>query len=145
MDSVQYILNNKGSNIHTVPASATVLEATRLMNRHKVGAVIVMDGDRIAGIFTERDVLSRVVAQERQPSQVLIEDVMTRDIVCCGPDTDIDDASSIMRDKRIRHLPVCDEAGNLLGMVSIGDLNAYYASAQQTEIHFLHDYIYGRV
>lgn len=145
MDSVQYILNNKGSHIHAVSAATTVLDATRLMNSHKVGAVIVMDGDRIAGIFTERDVLTRVVAQELQPSQVTVGEAMTRDIVCCGPDTDIDDASSILRDKRIRHLPVCDDAGNLMGMISIGDLNAYYASAQQTEIHFLHDYIYGRV
>ena len=145
MDSVQYILANKGSLIHTVPASTTVLEATRLMNRFKVGALVVMEEDRIAGIFTERDVLTRVIAQELSPGEVRVGDAMTRDIVCCGPDTDIDDASSIMRDKRIRHLPVCDDAGHLMGMISIGDLNAYYASAQQTEIRFLHDYVYGRV
>jgi CBS domain-containing protein len=145
MDSVQYILANKGSHIYTIPATATVLEATRLMNRHKIGALVVLENDHIAGIFSERDVLTRVLAQELSPRDVRVGDAMTRDIVCCGPDTDIEDASSIMRDKRVRHLPVCDEAGNLMGMISIGDLNAYYASAQQAEIRFLHDYVYGRV
>lgn len=144
MDSVQFILNSKGSLIHTICGAATVLEATQLMNRHKIGALVVMDDDRITGIFTERDVLRRVVAEELPPSETRVEQVMTRDIVCCSPDTDIEDASSIMRDRRIRHLPVCDDAGRLLGLISIGDLNAYHASAQQAQIRFLHDYVYGR-
>lgn len=145
MDAVLFILRNKGSLIHSVPPTATVLEATRLMNDHHVGAVMVMDGDNPVGIFTERDVLTRIVAADLAPADVPVADVMTREVVCCSPDTDIKDASRIMRDRRLRHLPVCDgNDGKLLGIISIGDLNAYHASSQEAEIHFLHDYVFGR-
>jgi CBS-domain-containing membrane protein len=70
--------------------------------------------------------------------------VMTRDVVCCPPEADIDEASRIMRDRRVRHLPVCDGDGSLLGVISIGDLNAYHASTQEAQIHFLNEYVYGR-
>ena len=144
MPTVKDILVEKGSQVHRIAASATVLEATRAMNDQQIGALVVMDGPRIAGIFTERDVLRRVVAEERQPSQVSVGEVMTLNVVCCRPDTDIDEASRIMRDRRIRHLPVADESGHLLGMISIGDLNAFHASTQEAKIHFLSDYVYGR-
>lgn len=144
MDCVQHILRNKGSHVHTVAATATVLEATREMNHHGIGALIVMDGERIAGILTERDVLRKVVAEDLPPSRLIVSQVMSRDIIYCAPETDIDDASQIMRGQRIRHLPVCDGDGRLLGLVSIGDLNAYYASSKDVQIQHLHDYVYGR-
>jgi CBS domain-containing protein len=144
MPSVQDILAVKGSAVYTIPASATVLEATLVMNEQKIGSLVVMDEDRVAGIFTERDVLRRVVAQALQPAIIRLEQVMTSEVVCCRPDMDIDEASRIMRDRRIRHLPVCDENGRLLGVISIGDLNAYHASSQEAHIHFLHDYMFGR-
>ena len=140
----QEILAGKGSMVHTVPAAMTVLEATRLMNQHKIGAVVVLEGGRVAGMFTERDVLSRVVAMEISPSRARIGEVMTRDIVCCEPQDDIDDVSRVMRDRRIRHLPVVNPQGELLGLISIGDINAYHASSQESQIHLLKDYVYGR-
>jgi len=145
MELVKHIIQQKQqSAIHTIDQSASVLEATRKMNEHRVGALVVMDGQRIVGIFTERDVLRRVVAQELPPSAVPVRDVMTRDIICCSPDTPLDEAASIMRDRRIRHLPVVDDSGQLVGFISIGDLNAYHAASQQARIRFLRDYLYGR-
>ena len=145
MPSVMDILADKGSDVYTISPLATVLEATHAMNDQKIGALVVKDGTgRVMGIFTERDVLRRVIAAEKSPNNVRVGEVMTRDVVCCPPETDIVDASGIMRDRKVRHLPVCDGDGTLLGLVSIGDLNAYHASSQEAQIHFLSEYVYGR-
>jgi CBS domain-containing protein len=145
MPSVMDIIADKGSDVYTISPLATVLEATHAMNDQKIGALVVKDGGgRVMGIFTERDVLRRVIADEKSPNNVRVGEVMTRDVVCCPPETDIDDASRIMRDRKVRHLPVCDGDGALLGLVSIGDLNAYHASSQEAQIHFLSEYVYGR-
>jgi CBS domain-containing protein len=144
MPSVMDILADKGTDVFTISPSATVLEATHAMNDQKIGALVVKEGGRVMGIFTERDVLRRVIAAEKSPKSVRVADVMTRDVVCCPPEADIDEASRIMRDSRVRHLPVCDGDGNLLGLISIGDLNAYHASTQEAQIHFLNEYVYGR-
>ncbi len=151
MAQVIDILLRKGSAVHVIPPSTTVLNATRLMNYHRVGALIVtMDPQpddplgHIVGIFTERDVLNRVVAQERNPSTTRIEDVMTTVVAYCRPETDVDEVASIMQKWRIRHLPVCDEEARLQGIISIGDINAWHAQGQDATIHYLHDYIHGR-
>jgi len=145
MPTVRDVLAVKGESLHTIQDSATVLDATRKMNQNKIGAVVVMENGRVAGIFTERDVLMRVVAEELAPSSVIVGNVMTRDVICCSPDDDLDEVSAIMKAKRIRHVPVCDADGKLHGMISIGDVNAQYASNAEQHIHFLNDYIYGRV
>jgi len=144
MPTVRDILAAKGAQIFSIGPEATVLAATRHMNQHKVGALVVMHEGQVVGMFTERDVLRRVVAEQRPAAEVSVAEVMTADVICCEPDMDLDDASTIMQQRRIRHLPVCDEDGGLMGMVSIGDLNACHASHQQQTIHFLNDYIYGR-
>ncbi|MCC6424268.1 MAG: CBS domain-containing protein [Phycisphaerales bacterium] len=144
MPTVRDILATKGSQIFSIGPQATVLQATQLMNQHKVGALVVMHEEQVVGMFTERDVLRRVVAEQRLPADVTLADVMTSEVICCEPDMDLDDASTIMQQRRIRHLPICDNDGNLLGMISIGDLNALHASHQEQTIHFLNDYIYGR-
>jgi CBS domain-containing protein len=145
MPCVRDILARKGSKVFTVSAESSVLEAIQLMIQHGIGALVVASGPRIVGIFTERDVLRRVVGREVAPASATVREVMTEDVVCVNPDTDIDDASRILRDHRIRHLPVVGEDGGLAGMVSIGDINACHASDQETTIHFLHEYIFGRV
>ncbi len=145
MPSLQDILMSKGNQIHTIRPEATVLEATRKMNQHKIGALVVMQDNQVVGIFTERDVLQRVVAEARSPAELRVAEVMTTDVICAEPDTDLEEASRIMKTRRIRHLPVCTSNGRLLGIISIGDINATYASEQQQTIHFLSDYIYGRV
>jgi CBS domain-containing protein len=144
MATVQHILASKDCRVHFVSPSTTVLEATRLMNHHKIGAVMVMDADRIIGIFTERDVLRRVVAEAVNPAELPVERVMTQELICGQLSTELEEASRIMRDRRIRHLPICDNDGRLLGMVSIGDLNAYYANINEARLSQLNDYVFGR-
>jgi CBS domain-containing protein len=114
------------------------------MNQHKLGALVVTVEDQLVGMFTERDVLRRVVGELRNPAEVKVAEVMTDHVICCSPDMDIEELSAIMKDKRIRHLPVCDTDGRLKGMISIGDLNAFYVNQQEAQIHSLSDYIYGR-
>lgn len=145
MPTVQDILAVKGCMVHTIDPSATVLAAIHYMNHHKLGALIVMQDGQVGGIFTERDVLRRVIGEQRDPSTTRVGEVMTTEVICVSPDTDLDDVSSIMQQKHVRHLPVCAEAGRVRGMISIGDVNAYHSSDQQAHIHFLNDYIYGRV
>jgi CBS domain-containing protein len=98
----------------------------------------------MTGMFTERDVLRRVVGERRDPASTTVRSVMTTDVICCRPTTDMDDISSIMQQKRVRHLPVCEEDGDLLGMISIGDVNAVHASSQLAHIEYLNDYCFGR-
>jgi len=145
MPTVRDVLASKGDSLHSIDSQASVLDATRRMNQHKVGALVVMEGGRVAGIFTERDVLTRVIAEELPPASVPISTVMTRDVICCSPDDDLDEVSAIMKTRRIRHVPVCDFDGAVSGIISIGDVNAQYASNAEQHIHFLNDYIYGRV
>jgi CBS domain-containing protein len=144
MPTAQDVILNKGNQVHSIDPSATVLEAVQAMNQHQIGALLVMDHGRVAGIFTERDVLRRVLAEERSVRAVRVGEVMTRDVICVPPETDLDDLSAIMQTRRVRHIPICDEDGQLRGMVSIGDINAHHANHQEAQIHFLSEYIYGR-
>jgi CBS domain-containing protein len=147
MPTANDILARKGFSVFVVPAAASVRDAVDRMNQLRVGAVGVSDGrdGRLSGMFTERDVLRRVVGERRDPSATHVADVMTTDVICCGPDTEMDEISAIMQQKRVRHLPVCDCEGDLLGMISIGDVNAQHATHQEATITYLNEYLYGRV
>ena len=145
MATVQDILAVKGGHVQSIGPAATVLDAALVMNEHKIGSLLVMDGGRLAGIITERDLLQRVVARRRDPAELPVGEVMTAELVCCQPCTTLDEARGVMKNRRIRHLPVVDDQGQLLGLVSIGDLNAYLARDQEVTIHVLSEYIYGRV
>lgn len=144
MPVVHDVLAAKGGTVHTTSPDTTVLDATRVMNEHKIGSLIVMKDNQVVGIFTERDVLRRVVAETRDPATTRVGEVMTSKVICCKPDADMDEISSIMKHHRVRHVPVVDDSGNMRGMVSIGDINAYYATNQQMQIEYLSEYIYGR-
>ena len=145
MVNARELLNRKGSQVFTIGPEATVLEAAFVMNEHKIGALVVTDAGRVVGMFSERDVLRRVVAEQHEPARTRVADVMTPDVVCCTMATSIDEARSAMKNRRIRHLPVVDDEHRLQGLISIGDLNAYDASAKEQTIGLLHDYLYGRV
>jgi CBS domain-containing protein len=114
------------------------------MNEYKIGGLVVTQDARIVGMFTERDVLRKVVAEQRPPASTPVRDVMTADVLCCAPETDLDEVSRLMKDRRIRHVPVCGPDGRLLGMVTIGDLNAYHASDREATIHFLNEFLYAQ-
>ncbi len=143
--TVQDILVYKGATVYCVEPDATVQEAAQLMNRHRIGALVVEEAGQIVGMFTERDVLRRVVVPRRDPARTLVREVMTQPVTCCRPDTPLGDARTVFKDRRIRHLPVVDEARRVLGLISIGDLNAHDAQTQEETIHYMRQYIYGRV
>ena len=144
MPTVRSVLASKAQGVESTTPDATVLEAVNQMNEHKIGALVVMDGGKVAGIFTERDVLRRVVGDEKNPATTKVGQVMTSKVVCCDPNADLDEVATLMKNRRIRHVPVCNGDGRLLGMISIGDLNAANTSTQEATIHFLNEYIYGR-
>ncbi|HET6328448.1 MAG TPA: CBS domain-containing protein [Planctomycetaceae bacterium] len=143
MAAVREILLNKDSWVASIGPRASTLEAAIAMNRHKVGSLMVLDGERIVGILTERDLLQRVLAEQRDAAKTSVEDVMTTEILCCQPHTTIEEARAVMKNRRVRHLPVVDDRG-LHGLISIGDLNAYEAHSQEATIHVMTEYIHGR-
>jgi CBS domain-containing protein len=145
MGTVNQILTRKGSQVMSISPNASVLDAALLMNEHKIGALIVLDKGQVSGIFTERDVLRRVVAKRLDSADVIVRDAMTREVICCRPDTSMDEARNVFMKRRIRHLPVVEEDGQLKGMISIGDLNAWDRDGQQRTIHYLHEYLYGNI
>lgn len=142
MHKVNELLRTKGNVVHTTTMDATALAAAQKMNDHRIGALVVTEGGRIAGIVTERDMLTRVIAGQKDPSKARVADVMTREVQTCTPDTDISDLRAMMRERRIRHIPVV-EHGHLAGMISIGDLNAAEAKNLTETIGFLEQYISG--
>ncbi len=144
MPTVQQILARKGTHIFTIHPDATVLDAGLMMNEHKIGALVVVEMGQVAGIVTERDMLRRLVAKRRDPAETTVRQIMTPEVVCCRPQTPLDEARGLFMRRRIRHLPVINDRGVLEGLVSIGDLNAWQLDGQELEIHYLHEYIHGR-
>ncbi len=144
MPTAQTILDRKGNDVATVEHASNVLEAAIVMNQRKIGAVVVSDGDRVVGIFTERDILNRVVAGKRSPDATRVGDVMTSPMACCRRDTPIEECRAVMTGKRIRHLRVVEE-GQLYGMISSGDILANEVKDQQNTIEYLHEYLHGRM
>ena len=143
MPTAQTILDRKGTDVATIDREASVRDAAVLMNQRRIGAVVVSSGDRVVGIFTERDILNRVVAAGKQPGDTRVADVMTSPMACCRRDTALTECKSIMTTKRIRHLPVV-ENDKLYGMISTGDILAGECADQQSTIEYLHEYLYGR-
>ena len=128
MAHVQDLLSIKTARIITISPDVTVYEAVARMNQHKIGALMVAEREEtrvLVGIFTERDVLRRVVGQLRYPDLVSVGEVMSREPVTCNPFTSLDEAAATMSSHDIRHLPVVDGNGHIAGMISIGDLNGW--------------------
>lgn len=146
MATLSEILREKaGEPLIAIEPDSSVLDAVHAMNDLSVGALIVKAAGQMVGIFTERDVLRRVVAQQLDPSRVRVGEVMTTDVICCTPATSIEEARELMKTRRVRHLPILDSEGDAVGIVSIGDLNAHLTDHQEVTIHYLHEYLHGRV
>lgn len=141
MATVHDILERKGREVVGVDAAASVLQAARLMNERGIGGLVVMEEGRMVGVFTERDVLRRVVAEGRDPDRTAVRDVMTAPVLRCRSDARLDDCRALMTDRRIRHLPVVDD-DELRGMLTTGDLLADYVREQQEQIDFLNSYVF---
>jgi CBS domain-containing protein len=141
MATVREILGKKGSDVISVPPTETVVKAAQLMNERGIGGLVVTDGKRLAGIFTERDILRRVVAQRRDPAATKVGDVMTSPVTACALETTVEECAAMMTAKRIRHLPVVGEKG-LVGLITIGDVMAYQVSEQQATIDYMHHFMF---
>lgn len=145
MATVNDVLKQKGSQVFSIGPKASVLDAALLMNEHRIGGLVVLQSNKVAGIITERDVLRRVVAQRLDPAEVAVKDVMTLDVYVCKKHVPIEDARSIFKNQRIRHLPVVDDNGRLEGMISIGDINGWQLNGQEATITYLKEYLYGEM
>ncbi|MGH7590313.1 MAG: CBS domain-containing protein [Gemmatimonadales bacterium] len=141
MATLQDLLAHKGQSIVSVRPTDTVQHVANVMNDRNIGGVIVQEGETLSGIFTERDVLRRVVARGLDPATTAVSTVMTTPVLTCRPDMSVEDCAGLMTTKRIRHLPVAG-GGALLGIVTIGDLMAHTVSEQQATIQHMNSYIY---
>ena len=143
MGNAATILATKGSHVFTIEAHRPALSAVREMNRRHIGALLVVDdAGSLKGILTERDILRAIASRPDCLEDMLVQDQMTRDLVVCTPETPINELRMIMKNRRVRHLPVVDD-GQLVGLISIGDVNAYLIAEEEVEIHWLHRYILG--
>jgi CBS domain-containing protein len=140
MSKVSQILERKGGRVVAVSKDAPVLEAIRLMAEHHIGAVLVMDGEELVGIASERDYARKVILQGRSSSDTPVSLVMSAPVICVTPADSIADCMSIMTERHMRHLPVLD-GGRLVGVVSIGDLVKELIEEQKQEITYLQAYI----
>jgi CBS domain-containing protein len=137
------LASKKSAGVITVESGCSVRDACRVMRDRRIGAVLVVEGKAIHGIFTERDVMNLVVAEERDPAATKVADVMTRKVLAVRPDRSLQEIEAIMKQERVRHVPVVGDEG-LLGMISIGDLNAYNADQDHQSVEYLTQYIQGR-
>jgi len=143
MKGVAHILRAKPTNtVHSIGPDDTVYDAIKKMAEHEIGALLVMAGEKIVGIVTERDYARKVALAGRSSRETPVSVVMTTQVLCVGPLQTTEECMAIMTENRVRHLPVLDE-GSLIGLVSIGDLVKDIISEQQFIIEQLEHYITG--
>jgi CBS domain-containing protein len=142
MTTVRQLLDRKDRAVFSVRPDAPVLEAIRAMAEHHVGALLVMTGEVLAGIVSERDYARKVILRGRSSSDTPVRDIMTSPVLTVSPETSVEQCMQLVTDKRVRHLPVL-EAGRVIGMVSIGDLVKAVIAEQQLQIEQLESYIHS--
>jgi CBS domain-containing protein len=142
MTTVRQVLDRKDRAVFSVGPEAPVLEAIRAMAEHHVGALLVMTGEVLAGIVSERDYARKVILRGRSSSDTPVRDIMTSPVLTVSPETSVEQCMQLVTDKRVRHLPVL-EAGRVVGMVSIGDLVKAVIAEQQQQIEQLESYIHS--
>jgi CBS domain-containing protein len=141
MKTIKQILAEKTKPLTTVAIDATVQRALELMRDRDIGAVMVVDGDKLKGVFSERDCLHKVASLGLNPKEIKIHDVMTSRVQYATLDTEVSQGLALMTERFLRHLPVLDEEQNILGIVSIGDLVKAKISDQSFIIEQLEHYI----
>ncbi|HEY0338995.1 MAG TPA: CBS domain-containing protein [Burkholderiales bacterium] len=142
MKSLKQLLGAKGSQVHFIQPDAKVIEALQLMAQKDIGALLVMDGGRVVGIMSERDYARKVILHGKSSQDIAVRDIMTSGVVTVDPSKTIEDCMSLMTQRRIRHLPVC-EGDRLVGLVSIGDLVKEVIAEQEQTIRQLESYIHS--
>ena len=139
---VSTLLLEKKNSVYSVSPNSTAQDAVQVMNDHHIGSVVVVDDDQLVGIFTERDVLQRIVASNLDPSRTRISQVMTTKLTTITPQTEVYEAMELMAKRRHRHLPVIED-GKLVGLISIGDATRYVSHSFDAEAGSLWSYISG--
>jgi CBS domain-containing protein len=140
MNRVSEILEEKGHDVLEIEADASVYEAVKRMVEANVGSLLVTDGSKIVGIVTERDYLRRVALEGRTDTETAVREIITSPLIVVTPETAVDECMALMTNRRIRHLPVVD-GGEVVGMISIGDVVKFKSKQQSFEIQYLTDYI----
>jgi CBS domain-containing protein len=142
MKTVNEILQAKPQKLLSISPNATVLDALKMMADYEVGALVVLDGDRLTGIFSERDYARKVILHGKASKDTPVAEIMTHKVVCVKPDQSVEDCMALMTDKRIRHLPVLQDK-QVIGVISIGDVVKEVISEQRFMIEQLEHYIHS--
>jgi CBS domain-containing protein len=141
--NIDTVLHHKGTRVWTIPPGATVFEAIQLLAQKNIGALPVVEGDKLIGIFSERDYTRKVALAGKTSHQTLVREIISTDVISATPRHTIEDCMRLMTDKRVRHLPILED-GKMVGFISIGDLVNWIISAQSAAIHQMESYLAGR-
>ncbi|MCZ7597481.1 MAG: CBS domain-containing protein [Gammaproteobacteria bacterium] len=142
MTLVSQVLKRKGNDVWSVRPDDTVFEAVRMMAEKGVGALVVMEDDRLVGIISERDYARKIILEGKASRDTPVSEIMTRKVLCVSPDRTVDECLALMSDKRARHLPVVEDK-HVIGVLSIGDMVKVKIDEQQLQIDQLKQYISG--
>lgn len=140
MKLVKHLLDSKGTEVISIAADASVLDAIKIMAERSIGSLLVMDDGELKGIVTERDYARKVIVKGRSSKSTQVQEIMTTDVCTATPDQTVNECMTTMTERRVRHLPVI-ENGKVAGLISIGDLVQAIISDQQEEIQQLEQYI----
>ncbi len=140
MKKAKNLLDSKGSDVWSVTPQSTVLQAIKVMAEKRIGALLVMNGSELCGVFSERDYARKVILKGISSSNTPVSDIMTREVVVAKPEHTVEECMALMTEKRVRHLPVV-EGDAVIGVLSIGDLVKSIIEDQQFTIEQLENYI----
>jgi CBS domain-containing protein len=144
MNTVRHILQIKGKDVWSITPTATVYDALRMMADKNVGALLVMEGDRMVGILSERDYARKIILEDRRSKETPVSEIMTELVCTIHPDQTVHEVMELMTSKRIRHVPVLDDADNVLGVISIGDVVKDIMYEQRKTIRTLSERMTGK-
>ena len=142
MKTVKQLLRDKGSTVYTIEPSATVFDSLQIMSDQNIGALVVIDGNEVVGLLTERDYTRKGILKGRAAKDTPVRDIMTSPVICVNPEHTVDACIALMTEKRVRHLPILRN-GQLVGIVSIGDTLKTAIEDRQFTIEQLEHYICG--
>ncbi|MBV8071646.1 MAG: CBS domain-containing protein [Acidobacteriaceae bacterium] len=143
LDTVELILREKQGEMWSISPDATVYEALEIMSDKEVGALLVLERGHVVGILSERDYARKIILKNRSSRDTKVREIMNAPAVTVSPACTVDEAMQLMTDRRIRHLPVVDSVGRLLGIISIGDLVKWTITSHEKTIEQLQNYITG--